>query len=1322
MIHIPGLTDWVLCTRRPLAPIDEPWWRDLPTDLTLDHQVAEDLGNLLTGDAELLRQTYFGDLIFTPDRLAKMNELALADVRERWFPEVHQVSEAESTLRRMLAEPGAWHHLDAVGSEITRLSKIISIAVAEVPLESSIQEDLDRLLETAETLRQLLHDAHEHLTPGGDHTWRELGEAVVPNPPSLAPTALRRLRAANHPAALACTNLVIHTRRAAAVAKDVFSQMAVRCVTVTGDAGYGKTQLAANIASSTETRPAGVLLFGRQLRSRDDLDDLAGRVTLNGKRIETFEALLAAIDAAAARAQCRLPLVIDGLNEAEDPSEWKSLLERALVLLEDYPSVLLVCTLRSTFIDRSIPVSVTDSVVLSGFGDGVNDAVEAYFNHFNIDATGIDLPYERFDHPIALRIFCSVTNPTREQRVRLVGRAISLNSMFGEYLTSVAARIETLTKSRIRAEDVGNALVALGVELWETSAREVSEARVKELFKDTNKRWDDTVLNALQEEGVLIRQTSEVAGGTDPAPAGGSGELVVAVVYDLLAGYIIASAMAKTSGAAFAASLKSPDMVARFSGSVDQLHPLAVDVFDALVFVLPRSGLGHLWASITDELLDAALLRVTDLEVGDIDAATLHAWGENLPQLARRQDFWFRLRAVRAVPDHPFNAMFTDSALRSMTVADRDLTWTEWLRKSSSSRPGQTRAVSGAIEDVRSWTARWQATSERGESDALRARWFMWMLTSTVRDLRDAATAALYWFGRESPPDLFELAASALQINDAYVGERATAAAYGVATAHQLKDEQFEGQLGKYLRDLTELTAGTAPIAPTFHRLTRYYVAGTVEFSLKHYPESVPPEATDGIAFAPGALPDALPEKDERHAEVQRTIHMDFGNYTIGRLFDDRANYDYEHKGHREAIDQVLGIVYDLGWREDKFASLDQMLARQDQDGNPGRVERYGKKYGWIGFYTVSGMLRARGERMNWLEVDIDPSFPQPSPPLPLPIPSWVSATPADDNDWLVEEQTAIPEELLYCDSLAGEFGPWVLIHAELTVKDRVAKRGGFGLFNTVALDPNDLEAMMRWWSTKDHPGRDLIDLPSAHYLFAGEIPWHARMVTSGDDIAGTGTVDPIASKDDGWDDPHAYEDPYIDDIRVPKVDIDGQKISAPSRVDDDGSDPNATTAEDLTEALGYAQDVLDRLIASDTPARRNKFAELIPLEFESVAHSYAWETHNSSENQAFAYVPSQRLSQMSRLHSAPAGFNQVDEGGRVAAMSFTAPEGFDGHLLYVREDVLQMYTGGRAVVTFGWGEREIRVEWPERIPDGARRIYQDHANVWRTHRIVSSG
>lgn len=257
----------------------------------------------------------------------------------------------------------------------------------------------------------------------------------------------------------------------------------------------------------------------------------------------------------------------------------------------------------------------------------------------------------------------------------------------------------------------------------------------------------------------------------------------------------------------------------------------------------------------------------------------------------------------------------------------------------------------------------------------------------------------------------------------------------------------------------------------------------------------------------------------------------------------------------------------------------------------------------------------------------------------------------------------------------------------------------------------DDLEPLMSWWSKKEHPGRDLIDLPSAYYLFAGEIPWHPRMVTSGDDLADSGTVSVERGKANGQPAPHDDEDPYIDSIRVERP---AQESAEPASSEQTSSPPDILS--DAAEVAVF--DYLD-FLRGGAAAYRTETPPFENLEFESLAHSFAWEGHNSSENQTFAYVPSRRLSLHSGLTSAAASFNQVDPDGRIAAMSFSAPDGFSGHLLYVREDIIEAYSGSRAVVTLGWGERQIERSWPEDIPKPLLEVYRAHSNIWRTHRIM---
>ena len=74
----------------------------------------------------------------------------------------------------------------------------------------------------------------------------------------------------------------------------------------------------------------------------------------------------------------------------------------------------------------------------------------------------------------------------------------------------------------------------------------------------------------------------------------------------------------------------------------------------------------------------------------------------------------------------------------------------------------------------------------------IRAKWVMWLLTTTAHNLRDRVTRALYWFGRGDAAALFRQTEEAAAINDGYVFERMMAASYGVAMALHCDPGQAE--------------------------------------------------------------------------------------------------------------------------------------------------------------------------------------------------------------------------------------------------------------------------------------------------------------------------------------------------------------------------------------------------------------------------------------------------------------------------------------------------------------------------------------------------
>ncbi len=415
-------------------------------------------------------------------------------------------------------------------------------------------------------------------------------------------------------------------------------------------------------------------------------------------------------------------------------------------------------------------------------------------------------------------------------------------------------------------------------------------------------------------------------------------------------------------------------------------------------------------------------------------------------------------------------------------MSERDLRWTEWLRDR-----GHRLRIDA--ENLIRW---WKRKQGRTDSDLLRARWLMWTLTSTDRDLRDTSTMALYWYGRGDPVGLFGLTGESMTINDAYVSERMLAASYGAATAVQLPDESFEAALGHYLQKLKAALTGPDASAPTWHARARYYVDSTFRFARAFYPAVVPQGVADPVDFSDGFLAPPLPEGDPRRDEVRSTLHMDFRNYTLGGLFADRRNYDYDHVEHQQATDQVLGVVHDAGWRDELFNEVERRIAEPRYD-QPQNVERYGKKYSWIGFHLIAGKLASQGHPLRDLEVDIDPTFPESPELLPVSLETWARRTPADSHRWLREGLVRLPDSFLRPEDLDGTPGPWVLAHAEIECKDPATGRNTFGLINTVLVDATECDDLVSALNAAAYPGRKFIDVPSDYYVFAGEFPWHER-------------------------------------------------------------------------------------------------------------------------------------------------------------------------------------------------------------------------------------
>lgn len=1081
--HVPCVTDWTLWTRHTLTKADQEWFHELEStrfpELKLGLLTAADIDDLLVGPGALLRETYFGELVLTPDVLAEQNRLAAAPFKRRYQPEVHVVVGAEETVLRSLGGQTAWESLVALSAALKTNSAVI--ASSKVQLKAEIKLEVDSFLARALSLAEVLESLHSAL---GQGDFDAVHEVLAMNPPQPVryDRLLSKLRGARSDTAPLASNLVADLHAVSSELRRLERSIGRRAFAVLAAAGEGKSELAVKVTQPEGDFVGGVLLLGKNLHSGQGLDDLVSSFKIGRRPAESFDRLVEAVDAAGQRAGKRIPIVIDGLNEAEDPRNWRDELARADELLKDFPYVLLVVTLRDEFAQMCLPEDFPQ-VEHSGFQEDPKRAIDKYFEYYKIDGTDADLPVEYLQHPLTLRIFCEVANPRRQHIVGVEALPSSLTTLFEAYFKKVGERVSELAPAahRIYPNEVDAALLAIAGRLWDDNARSVEFQVARTTVGDVG-RWDVSVIRALESEGVLIRTTSE---------EGGQG---LAFSYDLMAGHMLARHL--LTRPSLSQWLQGDEGRMKFAFREPGAHTFASDVFYALVGLYPgRPGRRQLWQDLADDNLGInALLLTSQSDPRSIDRETVERFARAMLDSDEFARIAFkRLKATRAGRAHPYDMDFLHGVLVGMSNTQRDLVWSEWVRQNAKE----------VESDFKFLSARWKS-GVLDEREIRRARWVMWTLTSTSRSLRDVATKTLFEFGIMRPAELFRLALEAISVTDPYVPERMFAAAYGAAlttwsdaTAHEMRE-----LLPKVARDIYRMIFAPGAPHPTWHALYQQYGLGIIALARSLEPGCLTEEEVSHLSPPFAHLPtpyDSLPQYDAVVIEAARraAIRMDFGNYTMGRLIPRRSNYDDRNPEYQRVLPAVVSRMLVLGYDPAQFERVDRQMNSGPRMGDDKhKVDRYGKKYGWIAFFEMWGVRYAQGllaeERSaRPSDVDIDPTFPLEGSAIELPLPELFAGQPIAVGDWMVRGPQPDYRGILEIAEIDGKQGPWVVLDGFVEQNSPTDDRQVFTFLRGLFVESGNVDRLCDLFNGLEYPGNDAIpEEPAYYYTYAGEMPF----------------------------------------------------------------------------------------------------------------------------------------------------------------------------------------------------------------------------------------
>ena len=1143
----PHLKKWILCTPTNFTPRkgrsqgEQVWFdntlrQSIPPnmDVDLEHWGDSDFNNWLSEPRFSGKFNYFfGKFELDMDRFKTQFDKQMADVGEKFDSDLHTETQVDTYIHALLGDKAFAHQITEWIERLEKDNLELKEAINDF-LKSSVLYEIEwdedeklKVIEAAELLqdslqktifefkqaRELLNE--KRLSEAQAINWeliiKRLKESLktyrtVENESGtskISYTGTGReeyeqqvLRNASwlvhHPDSL-ISNVLDDFHYSAEYQYELINQPNLH---ILGDAGIGKTHIACNICDDRlkNELPALFVRGSHFTTSQSIKTQLREKFDVPPAR--SWHEFLQALSAAAEAYHTRIPLIIDGLNESTHNGTfskvWELGLKGFVQEIKQTRNVVLITTCRTSYKDAIWKdEDPPNSVYAYGFDtDEVRDeAIQKYFKKYNINDDLTLAPLTQFKHPIYLKIYFETKKRSiNSEDSDYIGEQ-ALFEIFDEYLVVCNKAICDDLNRHESVSIVQTELNKIAEYLWTNRCRHIP---IKELGYIVDGKpldeldWDTSKSSAILNEDLLVYRDR------------GQFDESVYFTYDLLGGYLIAKYLLKQADDDVQGFINSEEVVgALFSEDYQTLHPMHEDIGRCLAALIP-SNTGEYLHNISENIIarcfsirslfEISPKYITDNCVDRISHIFLERPDSRIPLLELAESTVGHL-------NHPFNASFWSKQLSALSMSERDLSWSEHVRNN---RERFEKLVKRFKETSRNDQDISELSAKRLH---LLAEHIMWILTSTVRPLRDKTTRALYWYGRRFPKEFLDLVIKSFTINDPYVPERMLAATYGVAMAYHNNfdnDSFLEEMLPVYGRKLYEnMFKPNAPHATT-HILARDYAKRTIDIALIHEPkllsddqrERINPPYTDGGIREWG--------ESENMEEGPPPVQMDFDVYTLDRLI----KYDSQDPDERKRLKaNVYWRIYDLGFTNESFGKIDKEIAeinfRFSIHDDARKTDRYGKKYSWIAYFELAGFRQDQGHLPDFydngrcIEADIDPSFPDKHREYNFVREDFLGDREVATEQWVL--RTSVPDlaRYLMVDQLWEEQGSWVLLHGHLGQKDKHACRKMSAWMQGLIVKPEDVDEILEILNRQENiDGHTVPSILEDYRTYAGEIPW----------------------------------------------------------------------------------------------------------------------------------------------------------------------------------------------------------------------------------------
>lgn len=865
------------------------------------------------------------------------------------------------------------------------------------------------------------------------------------------------------------SELLIGSKKDSSFYKTILSILS-NDVHVFGAAGYGKTHFACSIAYNllNQGYPA-LLLLGSAFR--DSISPKQRFVQLlDLESSYTFKDLLGALDILGEFYNCKIPIIIDGLNESYPSAQiWFSEIYSIISDVRNFPNIILITTCREKreyiqqIFNKDSYKEVEHYLYLKGFTDkNINSAVIKYFGKYEIKPSSKPYDITLFENPLRLKIFCEVNKGRFNLDINLHSIIESIESYLFELIKRMSIKDHSV--NAVRKAKLEKGLNEIGRTLWHINKREIK-------FSDFYPLFDEELSFNLIDEGLCFQRDLN------------NQDELIQFTYDLVGGYqIVSSVFFKDKSISetieYLQSAETREKL--FSDDKTKRHPLHEDILKSISYLLPLKTNKQIYEVIQQESI---LIE----SIGNIDLLTFTPDYKNKfvrfidttnlsPELI--ESLFLRLYDD-VVQRNTFNSFdIITTIFLKLNQYEIDLFWNELIRKDSFKLQSRLKRILKNIES--------------DKHSLYNVLLFVLLLTGTTdKLLRNRATKTLLQLGLLYPDYFNRLLKQFSNVTDTYILESLICALTGVVL--RLKNKIFTEVVTNFLRD-DFLIRNT-----TNHVAIIDYCQTIFEFGLTHFGIDYNKKIFYRNKHEIWILNKDLIKKDRVNDFIwsYEMMDYDFIKFQISSLSIDSYGSISKYS-KAEIISFLYERVKQKGYDKEKYSNIERKITEDNKyrrEEVSEQVTKYDDKYLNTTYLELAGFLMLNGQikpeyknTFRFSYVFFDPTFPVIANKTQIINDCFLPAYNEEIQDWVIKDSSGLLTEI-YITIPFFENTEMVLLYASLKQKDDENATYITLHLNTYVFEANLKKEILTTFQTDYiHESNGLSQ------IFGGEIPWRNQI------------------------------------------------------------------------------------------------------------------------------------------------------------------------------------------------------------------------------------